>query len=215
MDTAPTETTTEIIAPKRGPLRRLYAWVLHWAETPYALPALIGLSFCESSFFPIPPDVLLMALCLGRPRRALVFAFWCGLASVAGGVLGYYIGFGFYEQIGAKIIQALGYERHFETVGRLYGENGFLAIVTAAFTPIPYKVFTIAAGVFHDKVSLGTLVLASIVGRNARFFMVARVIYVFGPTVKRYLDRYLELATILLTILAIEGFVTVKFLSEH
>lgn len=197
---------------KQGIIRRLYAWVLHWAETPYALPALVVISFTESSFFPIPPDPLLMALCLGKPQRSFYFALWCAVASVLGGVFGYYIGFAFYEQVGSRIIDVLGYEHHFETVGRLYGENGFLAITTAAFTPIPYKVFTIAAGVFHTQIPLSTLVIGSAIGRTARFCLVGGVIYFFGPTVKTYLDRYLEVATIALAVLGIAGFVAVKYL---
>jgi membrane protein YqaA with SNARE-associated domain len=197
---------------KPGIIRRLYAWVLHWADTRYALPALVVLAFTESSFFPIPPDPLLMALCLGKPKKGFQFALWCSVASVAGGILGYYIGFAFYEEVGSRIIHALGYEHHFETVGRLYGENGFFAIVTAAFTPIPYKVFTIAAGVFHTQVPLSTLVIGSAIGRTARFCLVGGVIFFFGPTVKTYLDRYLEVATIGLTVLGILGFIAIKYL---
>jgi membrane protein YqaA with SNARE-associated domain len=200
-------------APKHlGPIRRLYAWVLHWAETPYALPALFFLSFIESSFFPIPPDVLLMALCMGNPQRSMVFALWCSIASVLGGVLGYAIGYAV-EPLGRWIIfDLLHYGAAWDTVASLYADNAFLAIVTAAFTPIPYKVFTIAAGVFHEQVSLATLIAASAIGRSGRFFLVAGTIQIFGPMVKVYLDRYLEWATVLLTILAIGGFVAVKYL---
>ncbi len=115
-------TQTAVSLPRPGPLRRLYAWVLHWAETPYALPALIILSFTESSFFPIPPDVLLMALCLGQPRRSFLFAFWCSVASVAGGVLGYYIGYGFYEEIGARIISGGGMQAVGKGIGLILAD---------------------------------------------------------------------------------------------
>jgi len=210
--TSPAAAETTPAGKKPGPIRRLYAWVLHWAETPYALPALIILSFVESSFFPIPPDVLLMALCMGKPQRSLVFAFWCSVASVLGGILGYYIGYAA-EPLGRWIIfDLLHYGSAWDTVAQLYADNAFVAILTAAFTPIPYKVFTIAAGVFHEQVSLGTLVLASVIGRSARFFLVAGTIRLFGPTVKVYLDRYLEWATILLAVLAIGGFVAIKYL---
>jgi membrane protein YqaA with SNARE-associated domain len=193
-------------------LKRLYLWVLHWADTKYGVPALVVLAFVESSFFIIPPDVLLIALCMGAPKRSLKFAIACSLASVAGGVLGYYIGFALYEEIGRRIIETLHYEAAFAKVGTLYGENAFLAIVTAAFTPIPYKVFTIAAGVFHEQVSLWTLVGASLIGRSGRFFLVAGAIYFFGPPVKRLLDRYLEIFTVIFMVLLIGGFVLVKFL---
>lgn len=197
---------------KTGWLRRLYFWVLHWADTKYALPALVAISFAESSFFLIPPDVLLMALCLGAPRKSFKFALWCSVASVAGGAFGYGIGYAA-EPLGRWfIIDLLGYGEAWHTVEELYGENAFLAITTAAFTPIPYKVFTIAAGVFHEQVALSTLLGASALGRTARFCLVGGVIFFFGPRVKTYLDRYLEIATILLAILGIGGFVAVKYL---
>lgn len=193
-------------------LKRLYNWVLHWADTKYGLPALVIIAFVESSFFIIPPDVLLIALCMGAPKRGLKFAAWCSIASVAGGVFGYYIGFALYEEVGRRIIETLNYQAAFAKVGTLYGENAFLSIVTAAFTPIPYKVFTIAAGVFHEQVSVWTLVGASLLGRSGRFFLVAGSIFFFGPPVKRLLDRYLELFTVLFMVLLIGSFVLIKFL---
>jgi membrane protein YqaA with SNARE-associated domain len=195
---------------KPGVIKRLYNWVLHWADTKYGVPALCLLSFVESSFFPIPPDVLLIALCMGATKKAFRFAFWCAAFSVLGGVLGYYIGFAFYEEVGRRIVEFFHYEKQWEYVGRLYGENGFLAIVTAAFTPIPYKVFTIAAGFFHDRVSLGTLVAASAIGRTGRFVLVAAAIYFFGPPVKKILDKYLEWFCLAFMVLLIGGFALVK-----
>ena len=200
---------TESAAP--NPLKRLYAWVLHWADTRYGLPALFVISFLESSIFPIPPDVLLIALCMGAPKRSLVFAAWCSVGSVLGGVFGYGIGY-LAEPFGRWIIfDLLHYGAAWEKVALLYGENAFLSILTAAFTPIPYKVFTIAAGVFHEQVSLGTLVSASVIGRSARFFLVALTIFFFGPPVKRLLDRYLELFTVLFMVLLIGSFVLIKY----
>lgn len=204
--------TPAVETAKPNLLKRLYAWVLHWADTPYGLPALFIIAFMESSFFPIPPDVLLIALCMGAPKKGFKFAVVCGAGSVLGGILGYYIGFGFYEQIGSKIIAAFHAQEKFEYVGQLYQDNAFMAILTAAFTPIPYKVFTIAAGVFHATVSLGTLVLASAIGRTARFCLVAGSIYFFGPPVKRLLDRYLELFTLLFMVLLVGSFFAIKFL---
>jgi len=193
-------------------IRRLYAWVLHWADTPYALPALVALAFAESSFFPIPPDVLLIALCMGRPRQSFRFAFWCSIASVTGGMLGYWIGYAA-EPLGRWIIfDMLHQGAAWEVVARLYGENAFYSILTAAFTPIPYKVFTIAAGVFHDQVPFATLVGASAIGRTARFMMVAAVIWKFGPPVKGLLDRYFEWFTILFMALLIGSFFLIKYL---
>jgi membrane protein YqaA with SNARE-associated domain len=193
-------------------LQRLYAWVLHWADTKYGVPALCALAFAESSFFPIPPDVLLIALCMGAPKRSFRFALWCSVFSVLGGVLGYYIGYAA-EPLGRWIIfDLLHYGATWDKVAALYGQNAFLSILTAAFTPIPYKVFTIAAGVFHEQVSLGTLITASVLGRSGRFFIVASCIHFFGRPVKRLLDQYLELFTVLFMVLLIAGFVLIKFL---
>lgn len=192
-------------------LQRLYQWVLHWADTPYGLTALVVIAFVESSFFIIPPDVLLIALCMGAPKKSFKFAAWCAVGSVAGGVAGYYIGYAA-EPLGRWIIfDLLHYGAAWDKVAELYGQNAFLAILTAAFTPIPYKVFTIAAGVFHEQVSLWTLVGASAIGRTGRFMLVAGAIYWFGPPIKRLLDKYLELFTVIFMVLLIGGFVLIKF----
>ncbi len=202
---------TSAPVPRPNPIKRLYAWVLHWADTRYGLPALVLIAFVESSFFPIPPDVLLIALCMGAPKRSLTFAFWCSLGSVLGGMLGYYIGYAA-EPLGRWIIfDLLHYGSAWEKVAELYGQNAFLAIVTAAFTPVPYKVFTIAAGVFHEQVSIWTLIGASIIGRSGRFFLVAGTIYFFGPPVKRLLDKYLEVFTLIFMVLLIGSFVLLKY----
>lgn len=201
--------------PKPNVLKRLYAWVLHWADTPYGVVALVLIAFAESSFFPIPPDVLLLALCMGAPKRSFKFALWCAVGSVAGGVAGYYIGYAA-EPLGRWIIfDLLHYGAAWDKVAEIYGQNAFLSIVTAAFTPIPYKVFTIAAGVFNEQVSLWTLVSASAIGRTARFVLVAGCIYWFGPPVKRLLDKYLELFTALFMVLLIGGFVLIKIVLKH
>ena len=198
-------------APRPNVLKRLYAWVLHWADTRYGLPALVLIAFVESSFFPIPPDVLLIALCMGAPKRGLHFAFWCSLGSVLGGALGYFIGYAA-EPLGRWIIfDLLHYGAAWDKVAELYGENAFIAILTAAFTPIPYKVFTIAAGVFHEQVSFWTLIGASAIGRSGRFFLVAGTIYFFGPPVKRLLDKYLEIFTVVFMVLLIGSFVLLKY----
>lgn len=201
-------------AKKSNPLQRLYQWVLHWADTPHGTVALCAIAFAESSFFPIPPDVLLVALCMGAPRKAFRFAAWCALFSVLGGMFGYLIGYAS-EPFGRWIIVDLFHAgAAWDKVGVLYGQNAFLSILTAAFTPIPYKVFTIAAGVFHEQVSLATLVGASLVGRTGRFMVVAGCIFLFGPPIKRLLDKYLEVLTVAFTVLLIGGFVVVKYLFQ-
>jgi Predicted membrane protein len=220
---APTTAAPENVALSAPPvpasrpniIKRLYAWVLSWADSRYGVVALALIAFVESSFFPIPPDVLLIALCMGAPKRGLWFAAVCTVASVLGGILGYSIGYAA-EPLGRWIIFDLLHQgAAWATVERLYGENAFLAILTAAFTPIPYKVFTIAAGVFHEAVSLGTLVSASIVGRGGRFFLVAGAIFLFGPPVKRLLDRYLEIFTVLFLVLLVGSFFVIKWLMPH
>lgn len=190
-------------------VRRLYRWVEQWSEGPYGTWALALLALAESSFFPVPPDVLLIALAVGRPRRGLWYALVCSVASVAGGVLGWWIGLEAYELVGRRIIDGLGYQAEFDLVRRYYEGNAFWAILAAAFTPIPYKVFTIGAGVFG--VPLATLVAASAIGRPGRFFLVGGLIFLFGPTIKGWLERYLEVATVALLVLALLGFAAVKW----
>lgn len=194
-------------------LRRLYLWVLHWADTRYGTPALFAISFSESSFFPIPPDVLQIALSVSRPRRSFFYATVSGVASVLGAFLGWFIGVGLWSSLGDFFINYVPgcSPENIEYVGGLYRDNAFMAIVSAAFTPIPFKVFTISAGVFHEYVSLGVLIGASIIGRFTRFYIVALCIYVFGPSVKALLDKYFEWATLAFTVLLIGGFFAIKY----
>jgi membrane protein YqaA with SNARE-associated domain len=209
------EGTTETdAATRRRLVRRLYDWMLHWAHTPYGTPALAVLSFAESSFFPIPPDVLQIALSISRPRRAFFYAAVSAVASVAGAVLGWAIGRLFWAAISGFFYDYVPgcTPENFQLVGERYHENATLAIIGAAFTPIPFKVFTIAAGMFHEYVSLGTLILASLVGRSARFFLVAAFMYFFGERGKDLLERYFALLTFLLFALLIGGFMAVKWL---
>jgi membrane protein YqaA with SNARE-associated domain len=202
----------KLIARRPGLLRRLYLWVLHWAETPYGTPALFVLSFAESSFFPIPPDVLQIALSVSKPKRSFYYAAVSTVASVLGGILGWFIGFALWEftrEFFFTYVPGVTLE-NFDLVREKYDQYGFLAILIAAFTPIPYKVFTIAAGVFH--LGLPVLIAASVLGRSARFFTVATCIYVFGPAMKNLLDKYFELATIAFAVLLIGGFLAIRYL---
>lgn len=205
--------TQEPAAPVRKPniVKRLYLWVLHWAETPYGTPALFGISFAESSFFPLPPDILQIPLSISKPKRSFYYATVSMIASVLGAILGWYIGYALWTALGPFFMNHVWgvTPENFAAVERLYTAYGFMAITVAAFTPLPYKVFTIAAGVFH--LSLPVLIVASIIGRSARFFSVATCIYFFGPTVKYFIDRYFELATIVFTVLLIGGFLLIKF----
>lgn len=197
-------------SPTRNPIRRLYDWVLGWAQTPYGLPALFVLAFVESSFFPIPPDVLLIALALSAPTRAFKFAAWCTAGSVLGGLFGYFIGYALWTTVEPYLIPGVFKREKFEAVTGYYKEYGELAVFIAAFTPIPYKVFTVAAGV--AKLNLFGFTGASIIGRGARFFLVALIIRRAGPTAKELIDKYFNLVTIVGTTLLIGAFLLLRYL---
>jgi len=192
-----------------GLLRRIYDWVLSWAHRKYSNAALFVLAFAESSFFPIPPDVLQIALSVSKPKRSFFYAFISTVGSVLGGILGYFIGLFLFDAIGGLIINSLGYQAQFQSVGNLYSSYAFLAILVSAFTPIPYKVFTIAAGFW--QVGLLPLVAASVIGRGARFFLVATLFYFFGPKIKEFIDKYFNMLTIIFIILLIGGFLAIKY----
>ena len=193
-----------------GLLKRLYDWVMRWGETKYATYALAILAFAESSFFPIPPDVLQLSLSLSKPKRSFWYAFVSGTFSVLGGLFGYFIGVFLFESIGKLIINGLGYQQAFQTVGQLYQGNAFLAVLAAAFTPIPYKIFTIAGGVW--KISIWSLLLGSIIGRYGRFMIMATLIYFLGEKVKVFIEKYFNWLSLLAFILLIGGYLSIKYL---
>ena len=190
-------------------VRKLYDWTLHWSGTRYALPALAVLSFVESSFFPIPPDVLLIAMVVAVPSIWLRSALVCSVASVLGGMLGYLIGWQFMDLIGMRIVDLYHFQPQFEKIGAMYNEHQAWAVGAAGFTPLPYKVFTIAAGAF--KIDFPTFVFASAASRSARFFLVAALIYKFGPAVKALIEKYFNLFTIGFFVLLVLGFIALKF----
>lgn len=189
-------------------LRSLYDWVLHWANTPYGPTALFALTFAEASFFPIPPDVLLIALCLSVPAKSFRFALLCTVGSIMGGMFGYFLGMEFYESIGTKIIDFYHLTEKYELVSNLYNEYNALAVGIAGFTPIPYKLFTILAGVC--EINFPVFVIASFVSRGLRFFLVAGLIWKFGAPIKAFIDKYFNLLTIAFTVLLIGGFLVLK-----
>ena len=191
-------------------MRGLKAWVEGFAEKPGAGWALFVIAFAESSFFPIPPDVLLIALAISVPAKSFRYALVCSVGSVLGGMFGYLIGLEFYDLVGRKIIEFYSLQEQYAAVKILYDQNAFLAIAIAGFTPIPYKVFTIAAGAF--QVSFATLVYASTVSRPARFYLVAALFFFFGARIKPLIDKYFEALTLAFVILLVAGFVVVKYL---
>ena len=194
---------------KRGPVRRLYDWVLSWADTPYGSPALFILAFMESSFFPIPPDVLQIALSAGKPKRAFWYAGVSAVGSVLGALLGYVIGAMFWKVTQSFFFTHVFSEENFTYVEELYQTWDFWAIFVAAFTPIPYKIFTIAAGVCG--IGIPMFIIASVVGRSLRFFSVAALMFFFGPTIKGWIEKYFNLLAIIFTVLLIGGFVLIKY----
>ena len=189
-------------------LRRLYSWVLHWAETPYGTWALFLLAFCESSFFPIPPDVLLIALAVSIPKKSFKYALVCTAGSLIGGCLGYLIGWQFMVSIGEKIIQFYGLTHKMQYIKDLYMQYDAWAIGIAGFTPIPYKVFTISAGAF--EINFTVFIIASAVSRAARFFLVGGLIYIFGPKIQAFIDKYLNVLAIAFVVLLVAGFAIIK-----
>ena len=197
---------------RRNWLRRLYFWVLSWAHTPYGTPALFGISFAESSFFPIPPDILQIALSISQPRRSFYYAAVSAIASVLGGIAGWFLGFALWESVHGLFYHVPGVTpEKVQYVGEMYRDNAFLTIFGAAFSPIPYKVFTVSAGLFHDFVSLRTLIVASILGRSLRFFSVATCIYFFGPRVRDFLEKYFEIITLVLFVMLVLGFAALRW----
>jgi membrane protein YqaA with SNARE-associated domain len=190
--------------------RRLYDWVMGWADSPYGTAALLLIAFAESSFFPVPPDVLLIALGVGQPARAYFFAGVCTAGSVAGGMLGYAIGLGLWEAVDELFFAYVpGFTP--EVFGRVqgyYDEYGFLAVMIAGFTPIPYKVFTIASGVFGMNFS--AFVVASVLSRGARFFIEGALIARFGPRMREVLERNFNLMTALFVLLLVGGFLVLR-----
>ncbi len=188
------KTPTRVLGRPAQTVRRLYDWVLSWAKTPYAVPALVVLALLEASVFPIPPDVLLLALALSVPKKALRYAAWCTLGSVVGGVLGYVIGLTLWSSVDQFIFEHVFAQGKFEKVMEIYREQGVWVVFTAAFTPIPFKVFTVTAGV--AKLDLVEFIAASAVGRGARFFLVAGIVRMMGARAKEFIDRYFNVLTI-------------------
>ena len=199
-------------APSKNPLRRLYDWVLHWADTPYGSPALFGISLAESSFFPLPPDPLLLALALGKPKRALRFAAVATLASVVGGIIGYGIGATAWNAAGDWFFQYVPgvSQEAFDEVEGLFERWGFAFVFLAGLTPIPYKVFTLSSGVFGF--SFPIFVVASFLSRGLRFFAVAGLVYVFGPSIQSFIDRHFNRLAIAFAVLVVAGFAAIELL---
>lgn len=191
-------------------LKRLYDWTLEKAGHPKAERWLAGISFVESSFFPIPPDVMLLPMCLARPDKALRYALICTIASVVGALLGYAIGYFLFETVGQAILDLYGLGEEFEGFANAFNEQGWLIVLLAGFTPLPFKVITIAAGA--TAMPLHILVIAAIIARGARFFLVAILLWKFGEPMKAFIDKYFAPLTVLAGILLVGGFLALRYI---
>ena len=190
-------------------LRRLYDQVLALAGNRRAPAWLAAISFAESSFFPIPPDALLVPMALTRPEQAYRFALICTIASVAGGAMGYFIGYALYEQLAEPLIRFYHYEAAMETFKERFNEYGLWVILIKGLTPIPYKIVTITSGL--TQFNFGVFVAASLVTRGARFFLLAFLIRHFGPPVQSFIERRLTLVTTASALAAVLGVVLLKY----
>jgi len=200
-------------------MKKMYNWVLNWAKTPYAPLALFILAFIESVFFPIAPDVLLIVLVLGCRPMAFKYALICTLGSVSGAMVGYGLGhfmwvnpageFTWFANLFFKNIPGFSTDLFYNIKG-LFAEWDFWIIFTAGFTPVPYKVFTVSAGVFD--INLLMFVLASVISRGARFFILAFLLWRFGPSIKLFIDRYFNMIALGFTVCLVCGFVIIKYI---
>jgi len=191
-------------------LNRLYNWTLGLARHPHALWALALVAFVESSFFPIPPDIIMIPMIIAAPRRAFVIAGVALVASVLGGLLGYAIGAFAFETIGQPILASLGKADAMAEFSQRFNDVGFWAVLIAGVTPFPYKVITIMSG--WTAMPLGTFVVTSILARSLRFFIVAALLWKFGAPIRDFIEKRLGLMFTLFVLLLLGGFMTVKYL---
>jgi membrane protein YqaA with SNARE-associated domain len=192
-------------APRRGILRGLYDYVLKLAGGRHAEPALFVVSFAESSFFPIPPDVMLAPMCFARPQRAYRYALVCTIASVLGGLLGYAIGYLVFETVGQAILNFFGYGGKEEQLRASYAQYGVWIIFLKGLTPIPFKLVTIVSGAM--KFSLPIFIGACIITRGLRFFIEAFVFKTFGPTLAPIIEKRIGLFMLAFAVILVGGFI--------
>jgi membrane protein YqaA with SNARE-associated domain len=189
-------------------IRKLYDRCMAWVSGPYGGWALFLIAFVESSFFPLPPDVFLIAMCVAIPTKAFRYAAICSVGSVLGGALGYGLGFWFMDGIGMSIVDWYGLTDKYDMIQRYFKEYDVWIVGTAGFTPIPYKLFTITAGFVQSNFL--TFMAVSLVARSARFFLVAGLIWKFGPQIKNFIDKYFNILSIAFVVLLVGSFVLLK-----
>ena len=199
-------------------LKRCYNWVLSWADSRWGTLALFILAFAESSFFPIPPDVLLIALCLGAASRSFHYAFVCTAGSILGAMAGYAIGFFLWQTPSGEFTAVADFffrvipgftPEEYHKISALYDQYDFWIVFTAGFTPIPYKLITITSGVFD--INLGMFLFASIVSRGLRFFLFGWLIWKYGAPIRTFIEKYFNWLAIAFTVLLIGGFFAIKY----
>ncbi len=190
-------------------LRSLYDWVMRLSGHRHAMSAMAGVSFVESSVFPIPPDAMLIPMVLANPQRAWRIAFVCTIASVLGGMLGYAIGYFAFEALGKPVLDFYGYTDKFFEFRETYNEWGAWAVFIAGLTPFPYKVITIVSGL--TALDFAVFTVASALARGMRFFLVAALLWYFGEPIRLFIERRLGLLTILFCVLLVGGFVVAKY----
>ena len=191
-------------------LKRLYDWTISLAESPRAIYALGAVSFAESSFFPIPPDVMLVPMSLAKPQRAWFYAGICAITSVLGGIVGYMIGALLYDTVGQWLIQLYGLGDKLETFRTMYQEYGAWIILLKGLTPIPYKLVTIASGL--AGYDFWMFVVLSLITRSARFFVLAGLLHYFGGSMRRFIEANLGLMVFIMITAVVGGFVAVKYM---
>ncbi len=199
-------------------VRKTYDWVLSWAQSRWGALALFVLAFAESSFFPIPPDVLLIALCLGAVTRSFRYVWICTLGSVLGALAGYAIGFFLWQTPGGEFTAVADFffrvipgftPDKYEQIRELYNQYDFWVVFTAGFSPIPYKLITITSGVF--SINMPMFIIASVISRGLRFLLIGWLIWRYGAPIKRFIEKYFNMLALAFTVLLIGGFVLLKY----
>jgi membrane protein YqaA with SNARE-associated domain len=196
-------------AEPRSLLRRLYDWCLAEAATPHALWTMGAVSFAESSFFPVPPDIMLIPMALARPERAYLLAAWCTATSVVGGIAGYAIGALLYDSVGGWLIHLYGYGDKVETFRAAYAEWGAWIILLKGLTPIPYKIVTITSG--FAGYNFGLFILFSMIARGTRFFVLAFLLHRYGEQARHIIEKRLGLWVLLLAALVVIGIIAALY----
>lgn len=192
-------------------IRGLYNWTMGISRHKHAVWGLGGISFIESSFFPLPPDIILIPMCIANRQKAFWYATVCSIASVLGGIFGYAIGYFLYDILGAPIIEFYGLQAPFENFSAQYNAYGTWIVLGAGLTPIPYKIITIASGVTHMNLPL--FIIMSFIGRAMRFYLVAALLWKYGQPIQDFIEKYLGLLSIAFFVLLVGGFALIKFMA--